>query len=178
MADTLERLRFPVGPFDVTAPVNMRDIPSSIDEIAEAPQHLRVAVAGLTERQLDSPYRPEGWTVRQVAHHLVDSHMNSIVRMKLALTEDEPTIKPYDEKRWAELADSKTAPIALAVDLVELMHQRWAILLRSLKPDDFERAFLHPEMGRVGMKVAVALYAWHGRHHIAHITSLRKREGW
>ena len=178
MADILDQLRFPVGPFDVKAPVNLSDMPAFIDEISEAPQHLRVAVAGLSERQLDTPYRPEGWTVRQVAHHLVDSHMNSIVRMKLALTEDEPTIKPYDEKKWAELADSRAAPIVLAVDLIELLHQRWEILLRSLSPDDFERAFLHPEMGRIGMKVAVAFYAWHGTHHIAHITSLRKREGW
>lgn len=175
---TLEALKFPIGPFDVTAHVSREQLPGLIDEIAEAPAQLRAAVKGLTEGQLDTPYRPEGWTVRQVSHHLVDSHMNSIIRMKWALTEDEPTIKTYDEVRWAELADSKSAPIELAVSGLAGIHARWVVLLRSLTPEQINRCFVHPEMGKISNRVAIAFYAWHGRHHIAHVTALREREGW
>jgi uncharacterized damage-inducible protein DinB len=147
-------------------------------DIAETPARLRAAVAGLTEAQLDTPYRPDGWTVRQVVHHLADSHLNSYVRFRLALTEDEPTIKPYDQERWAKLSDARTAPAELSLTLLDTLHQRWVMLLRSLKPQDFSRALKHPELGRVTLEKYLALYAWHGKHHVAHITGLRQRSGW
>ena len=149
-----------------------------IQEIADTPANLRASVAGLSAEQLDTPYRPGGWTVRQVVHHVPDSHMNSYVRFRLALTEDEPTIKPYDESRWAELADSRTARIETSLALLESLHERWVLLLRSLSPADFRRQFRHPELGVVSLEKNLALYAWHGRHHVAHITSLRERMGW
>jgi uncharacterized damage-inducible protein DinB len=139
---------------------------------------MRAAVARLTDEQLDTPYRDGGWTVRQVVHHVPESHLNSYVRFKLALTEHEPTIKPYFEDRWAELEDARTAPIELSLNLLDAVHGRWVWFLRSLKPTDFERAFQHPDLGKVTLDKNVALYAWHGRHHVAHITSLRERMGW
>ena len=147
-------------------------------DIAETPARLRVAVAGLTEAQLDTPYRPDGWTVRQLVHHLADSHLNSYVRFRLALTEDEPTIKPYDQEHWANLSDARTAPAELSLTLLDTLHQRWVLLLRSLKPEDFSRALKHPELGRVTLEKYLAMYAWHGKHHVAHITNLRQRSGW
>jgi len=132
----------------------------------------------LSTEQLDTPYRPGGWTVRQVVHHLPDSHLNSYIRFRLALTEKEPTIKPYDQERWAELDDAKTAPIEPSLALLEALHQRWIMLLRSLIPADFARTFNHPEMGIVTLDATLRLYEWHGRHHTAHITSLRERMGW
>jgi len=146
--------------------------------IAETPARLRAAISGLTEAQLDTPYRPGGWTVRQVAHHLPDSHMNAYVRFRLALTEDEPTIKPYSEGLWAQLSDARTAPAKISLTLLDTLHQRWVMLLRSLKPEDFSRALKHPELGRVTLEKYLAMYAWHGKHHVAHITSLRQRSGW
>jgi hypothetical protein len=147
-------------------------------DIAETPARLRAAVAGLTEAQLDTPYRPDGWTVRQVVHHLADSHLNSYVRFRLALTEHEPTIKPYDQELWAKLSDARTAPAELSLTLLDTLHQRWVMLLRSLKPQDFSRALKHPELGHVTLEKYLALYAWHGKHHVAHITGLRQRSGW
>ena len=147
-------------------------------EIAAAPANLRAAVAGLTEAQLNTPYRPGGWTVRQVVHHLPDSHMNAYVRFRLALTEDEPTIKPYKEALWAQLSDARIAPAELSLTLLDSLHQRWVMLLRELKPEDFSRALKHPELGRVTLEKYVAMYAWHGKHHVAHITGLRERSGW
>jgi uncharacterized damage-inducible protein DinB len=147
-------------------------------EIAETPARLRAAVAGLTEAQLDTPYRPDGWTVRQVVHHLADSHLNSYVRFRLALTEDEPTIKTYDQELWAKLSDARKAPPELSLTLLDALHQRWVMLLRTLKPQDFSRTLKHPELGRVTLEKYLALYAWHGKHHVAHITSLRQRFGW
>ena len=141
------------------------------------PAKLKAAVGGLNDRQLDTPYRPGGWTVRQVVHHLPDSHLNSFVRFKLALTEEEPTIKPYDEARWAELADSK-APIELSLPLLENLHERWVLLLNSLTPADWQRKFRHPERGPMTLTDNLQIYAWHGRHHVAHITALRERNGW
>ena len=149
-----------------------------IADIEETPARLRAAISGLTEAQLDTPYRPGGWTVRQVAHHVPDSHMNSYVRFRLALTEDEPTIKPYDEGLWAQLSDACTAPPGISLTLLDTLHQRWVLLLRSLKPEDFSRALKHPELGRVTLEKYLALYAWHGKHHVAHITNLRQRSGW
>jgi hypothetical protein len=149
-----------------------------LDEIDETPTRLRAAVAGLTDVQLDTPYRPGGWTVRQVVHHLADSHLNAYIRFRLALTENEPTIKPYDQELWAQLSDARTAPAELSLLLLEGMHQRWVMLLRSLEPADFARALKHPEMGHVTLEKYLAMYAWHGKHHVAHITGLRARSGW
>jgi uncharacterized damage-inducible protein DinB len=171
-------LRFPVGKFHFEGPLTEPQKQASLDEIARTPAKLRAAVKGLSEAQLDTPYRPGGWTVRQVVHHLPDSHMNSYVRFKLALTESEPTIKPYAEDRWAELADSKSTPVEVSLTLLESLHDRWAHLLRSLSPEDWKRTFRHPEMGAMTLEKTLALYAWHGRHHVAHITSLRERSGW
>jgi uncharacterized damage-inducible protein DinB len=139
---------------------------------------MRTAVAGLSDEQLNTPYRPAGWTVRQVVHHVPESHMNSYVRFKLALTEEEPTIKPYFEDRWAQLDDANQAPVGLSLDLLDALHGRWVWFLRSLKDADFQRTFRHPELGTVSLDRNIALYAWHGRHHVAHITSLRERMGW
>ena len=133
---------------------------------------------GLSQEKLNTPYRPGGWTVRQVVHHLPDSHLNSYVRFKLALTEDEPTIKPYYEDRWAELQEAKTAPIELSLALLDSLHKRWVLMLRSMKSEDWKRTFRHPDLGVVSLEKNVALYSWHGRHHVAHITSLRERMGW
>jgi hypothetical protein len=150
----------------------------AIDAIAETPAKLRAAVAGLTDVQLDTPYRPDGWTVRQVVHHVPDSHMNAYVRFKLALTEDEPTIKPYDEARWAELADTRETPIDSSLALLDRLHDRWVRLLRSMSADDFARRLRHPESGVQRLDQVLALYDWHGRHHVGHVTSLRERMGW
>jgi hypothetical protein len=147
-------------------------------EIGEMPARLRAAVAGLTEAQLDTPYRPGGWTVRQVVHHLADSHLNGYVRFRLALTENEPTIKPYDQALWANLSDARTAPVELSLTLVDTLHQRLVMLLRSMKPEDFAHGIKHPEMGNVSLEKYLAMYAWHGKHHVAHITGLCERSGW
>jgi uncharacterized damage-inducible protein DinB len=171
-------LRFPVGKFLFEGPLTEEQKQASLDEIELTPAKLRAAIKGLSEAQLDTPYRPGGWTVRQVVHHLPDSHMNSYVRFKLALTEDEPTIKPYAEDRWAELADTKATPVEVSLTLLESLHDRWARLLRSLSPNDWKRTFRHPEMGAMTLEKTLALYAWHGRHHVAHITSLREKSGW
>lgn len=173
---TLEQLRFPLGEFDVKTRVTDEQLPTLIGEIANAPAQLREALEPLNDDQLDTPYRPGGWTARQVVHHLADSHMNSIIRIKWALTEDEPMIKPYFEERWAELTDSRTAPVDVSLRLLESLHERWAILLNSLSPGEVGRCFRHPEMGRISLRVAIAFYAWHGRHHIAHIMSVGERE--
>jgi DinB superfamily len=171
--------RYPIGPFRFDGRSDQRQRESWIGEIASAPGQLRAAVAGLTPPQLDTPYRDKGWTVRQVVHHVPDSHLNAYIRIKLALTEAEPTIKPYDEARWAELPDARSTPIETSLTLLECLHRRWVLLLRELKPGDFERRFHHPEQGRsIGLEEVLALYAWHGRHHVAHITSLRSRMGW
>jgi uncharacterized damage-inducible protein DinB len=149
-----------------------------IDAIADTPSRLRAAVAGLTDAQLDTPYRPGGWTVRQVVHHLPDSHLNAYTRIKLALTEESPTIKPYQEDRWAELPEARTAPIDISLALLEALHRRWVLALRSLGPSDAARSFRHPELGLVRIDQVLAMYSWHGRHHVGHVTALREREGW
>jgi len=171
-------LQYPIGRFAWSGPNSESDRKRYMDEIEQAPGRMRAAVAGLSDAQLDTPYRPGGWTVRQVVHHMPDSHMNSYVRFRLALTEKEPTIKPYDESQWAELTDARTAPIEMSLVLLESLHARWTLLLRSLKSEDFGREFLHPELGRVSLDRNLALYAWHGQHHVAHITGLRDRMGW
>jgi hypothetical protein len=171
-------LRYPVGKFQYEGSLSEEQKGRYLSEVEQTPVKLRAAVKGLSDQQFDSPYRPEGWTVRQVVHHVPDSHMNAYVRFKLALTEDEPTIKPYAEDRWAQLADTKTTPVEVSLAMMDLLHARWNLLLRSLKPEDWKRSYRHPEMGLVELQQALALYAWHGRHHVAHITSLRERNGW
>ena len=172
-------LRYPVGKFDFETPVNAADYPKLIAAIAETPVALRSAVAGLSRDQLETRYRPGGWTVKQVVHHVPDSHLNAYTRFKLALTESEPTIKTYDEAAWAELPDSRKVPMEVSLDLLDALHLRWVSLLRSMDAADFDRGLRHPEHGRVlTLKQMLGLYAWHGRHHVAHITSLRTREGW
>jgi hypothetical protein len=171
-------LRYPIGKFEPVISLTPDQRRSDIDAIAETPARLISAVTGLTPAQLDTPYRPGGWTVRQVVHHVPDSHLNSYLRFKLTATEDEPMIKPYDEALWAELADAKTAPIEPSLALLENLHTRWVMFLRSLEPADWARLFRHPDWGRVSLDFALAQYAWHGKHHVAHITALRKRQGW
>ncbi len=172
-------LRYPVGKFDWDAPVSESDYPRLIAEIADAPGALRSAVAGLSHDQLETRYRPGGWTVKQVVHHVPDSHLNAYTRFKLALTEEEPTIKPYDETAWAELPDSQQVPIDVSLTLLDSLHVRWVSLLRSMSAADLGRGLRHPEHDRViTLGQMLALYAWHGRHHVGHITALRKREGW
>jgi len=171
-------LRYPIGPFQWTGSITSDQRKQFICDIAEAPQALRAAVRGLSSKQLETPYRPDGWTVRQVVHHVPESHMNSYIRVKLALTEDEPTVKPYAEDRWAQLRDVQETPIETSLALLESLHHRWVILLRSLSDADFKRQFKHPEIGTVSLDRNLALYAWHGKHHVAHITSLRDRMGW
>ncbi len=170
-------LRYPIGKFTFDGAPTEQARNKFIDDIELAPSRLRAAVQGLSQEQLDTPYRPGGWTVRQVVHHVPDSHLNAYVRFKLALTEDEPTIKPYHEDRWAELQESRTAPIEISLALLESLHQRWVLVLRSIKAEDWKRAFRHPELGAVSLEKNVALYSWHGRHHVAHITSFRERMG-
>lgn len=171
-------LRFPIGPFSFAGTLSDSDRQTLIDVIAATPEKMRAAVAGLSEEQLDTEYRPGGWTVRQVVHHVPESHLNSYTRFKLAITEDEPVIKSYFEDRWAKLDDARTSPVELSLDLLDALHRRWVWFLRSLQPSDFQRTFRHPELGVVSLDRNVALYAWHGRHHVAHITSLRERMGW
>jgi uncharacterized damage-inducible protein DinB len=170
--------RFPIGKFHYDGPSSEDQKQTFLDDIARTPANLRAAVKGLTETQLDTPYREGGWTVRQVVHHVPDSHMNSYMRFKLALTEDEPTIKPYAEDRWAELADSQDTPIEVSLTMLDSLHDRWVRLLRSLRPEDWKRTFRHPELGAMTLEKTLALYAWHGKHHVAHVTELRRQRGW
>ncbi|MGA8035251.1 MAG: putative metal-dependent hydrolase [Candidatus Acidiferrales bacterium] len=170
-------LRFPVGKFQRVDTLSAEERIRLMGEVAAAPAHLRNAVASLSDTQLDTPYRPGGWTVRQVAHHVPDSHMNAFVRFKLALTENEPTIKTYEESLWANLADAQL-PVEPSLALLENLHTRWVVLMRSLGDSEWHRKFVHPTIGPMNLEQTLALYAWHGRHHVAHVTSLRTREDW
>jgi DinB superfamily len=170
--------RYPIGKFAFTGSTDATQPKQFIDEIAQAPTALRAAVSGLNSQQTETPYRDGGWTVRQVVHHVPESHMNAYIRFKLALTEDEPTIKPYMEDRWARTEDVQSTPLEVSLAMLDLLHDRWVRLLRSLKPDDWKRTFRHPELGIVSLEKNLALYAWHGKHHVAHITELRKRMRW
>jgi hypothetical protein len=175
----LENLKFPIGKFQKPEKLTKEIIESFIQDIESFPSRLKKEVATLNNDQLDTPYRPQGWTIRQVVHHCADSHMNSIIRFKLALTEDKPTIKPYYEERWAELTDSKILPVEPSLKLLEGLHTRWTVLLKSLKEEDFQKTFIHPEHGReFRIDENIGVYAWHCNHHLAHITTLKKTKNW
>jgi hypothetical protein len=170
--------RYPIGKFTYDGPPTVEQRTKLIDDIEQAPAALRSAVQGLSPQQIETPYREGGWTVRQVVHHVPESHMNAYIRFKLALTEDQPTIKPYEEQLWAELPDVQSTPLEISLALLESLHGRFVCLLRSMKPDDWKRSFQHPELGLMPLEKNLALYAWHGRHHVAHVAELRKRMGW
>jgi hypothetical protein len=170
--------RFPIGKFHYEGTPSADQRRQFIAEIEHTPAMVRAAVQGLSPQQLDTPYRDGGWNVRQVVHHVPESHMNAYIRFKLALTEDEPTIKPYAEDRWAKLADVQSTPTEVSLALLENLHARWVVLLRGLHEDDWKRTFVHPDIGVVSLEKNLALYAWHGKHHTAHITELRKRMQW
>lgn len=174
-----EDLRYPVSTYSPRTNISPGDLKGFIETFESFPSNLRRTVEDLHEEQLDTPYRDGGWTVRQVVHHVVDSHMNGYIRMKLALTEDIPTIRPYLEARWAELDDYKITPLSLSLDLLELLHRRWAIVMRSLTPAQLKRKFFHPDNGEeTTLDNHIGLYAWHSVHHLAQITNLLKRKGW
>ena len=171
-------LRYPIGRFKLVETLTIAERQACVADIEQTPANLRAAVAGLMPEQIETPYRPEGWTVRQVAHHLPDSHLNAYIRFKLALTEDEPLIKTYAEERWAELADTRNTPIEVSLTLMDALHARWTILLNALSEEEWRRTFRHPDLGVMRLEQSLALYAWHGKHHVAHIRSLRERMGW
>jgi len=175
---TNDDLRYPIGRYQRPDTLSDAERPPLIADIAAAPSALRRAVSGLNDEQLDTPYRKGGWTVRQVVHHLPDSHLNSYVRFKLALTEDAPLICTYEEALWAELPEARTAPVAMSLDLLDSLHARWVAMLRTMDASHFHRTLRHPENGVMTLDQMLALYAWHGKHHTAQITALRTREGW
>ncbi len=174
----VEDLRYPVGKWDRQPARSAEEVAAAIAAIEAAPARLRAAVAGLADAQLDTPYRPGGWTVRQLVHHVADSHLNAYVRCKLALTEERPAIKTYEEKLWAELPEAKSAPVEVSLALLAALHERWVLLLRALGESELDRPYVHPEMGDVPLRALLGLYAWHCRHHEAHVTALRARQGW
>jgi len=176
---TLEQLKYPIGKFEKPEIITKVILSNWVSEISTFPTRLLSAVDHLTEQQLETQYRPEGWTIRQVVHHCADSHMNSFTRLKLALTEDQPTIKPYFEERWAELLDTKSMPIEPSLKMIEGIHKRWTVLLMSLTDEQYERTFIHPEHGKTyRVDENIGMYAWHCNHHLAHITETIKRNNW
>jgi uncharacterized damage-inducible protein DinB len=175
---TLEQLRYPIGTFQKPAEITIEILANWITDIEALPELLRKAVEGLNEEQLLLPYRPGGWTIRQTVNHVADSHANALIRFKLALTEITPTIKPYEEQLWAELEDGKNAPIEWSLTMLEMMHKRWVMLLKSMSDEQFESKFMHPETKHINsLRTVTGMYSWHGKHHTAHITELRKRIG-
>lgn len=170
--------RYPIGRFTPDLNSSPETRARHMGEMASLPPRMQLAVAGLSPEQLNTPYREGGWTVRQLVHHVPDSHLNAYIRCKLALTEETPTIRPYDENAWAKLKDSELTPIEVSLALLEAIHARWITLLRSLRQEDFQRQFNHPEAGVRTLDWLVALYGWHGNHHLAHITSLKERMKW
>ena len=174
-----EKLKYPIGLYAPPMVISEKEVDQWIEEIATLPKLVRNAVSGLTDEQLDTPYRPGGWTVRQVVHHIPDSHLNSYVRFKWTLTEDTPTIKAYYEDRWAELGEARNAPIEPSLKLLEALHARWVLMLKTLTEDDLQKKFIHPETNtEVLIGWNIGNYAWHGKHHLAHITELKNRMGW
>ena len=179
METTIDQLRYPVGKFSDPTSFSPMEIKQWIDTLEQFPANLKKAVSGLNDQQLDTPYRDGGWTIRQVVHHTADSHLNCYIRVKLALTEDNPTIKPYLEAKWAEIPEAKTAPVEVSLNILDAIHHRMNLMLRNLTVDDLDRTFYHPENKTTRtLKTILALYAWHSRHHLAHITELKKRKGW
>lgn len=174
----MEELKYPIGKYAAPAEISLGQRREWLDQVAQLPVRFRAAVEDLSPEQLDTPYRPDGWTVRQLVHHVPDSHLNSYVRFKWALTEDAPVIKTYEEALWAQLPDSRVTPIEVSLTLLEALHQRWVLLMNSLTEEQWARTFRHPEWGDVPLGKALGLYAWHGRHHLAHVTGLRERMGW
>ena len=170
--------RYPIGRFVPDAQPSPSTRGSHLETIASLPSRIRQAVAGLNDSQLNSPYREGGWTVKQVVHHVADSHLNAYIRFKWAMTEENPTIKPYDETAWAALKDSELTPVDVSLSLLESLHLRWTVLLRSMKAEDFKKKFVHPDSGQHEVDWLLSLYSWHGNHHLAHITSLKERMGW
>jgi DinB superfamily len=170
--------RYPIGKFTRPDLIDTRQRREFVATLAALPENLRAAVYGLNNSQIDTPYREGGWTVRQLVHHVADSHLNAYVRTRLALTEDWPTIKPYNEQLWAVLPDAVSLPVEVSLELLEALHRRWAALLDSLSEEQWKRGYLHPESGRHTLEEMAALYDWHSRHHVAHITTLRKSRGW
>lgn len=170
--------RYPIGRFTPDANPTPASRSRHINEIGALPSRMRQAVAGFSAKQLDTPYREGGWTVRQVIHHVPDSHLNAYIRLKLALTENKPTIKPYDEGAWARLKDVELTPIDVSLNILEAIHSRWVVLLRTLEPADFAREFNHPEAGVKNLGWLLEIYSWHGNHHLAHITTLKETSGW
>jgi uncharacterized damage-inducible protein DinB len=177
MSTTATDPRYPIGRFERPETISSEDRTNAIATLAELPEQLRNVVDGLGSAQLNTPYREGGWTVRQLVHHIADSHMNAFIRIRLALTEDWPTIKPYDQDAWATLHDS-AAPVEWSLELIESLHARWVMLLQSLTEEQWMRGYRHPESGDVSVDAATLMYAWHSRHHVAHITHLRLGEGW
>jgi hypothetical protein len=177
MANSSVDPRFPIGPSPRSESIDAAQVSSYIAGLAALPENLRSAVDGLNDAQLDTPYREGGWTVRQLVHHVADSHMMAYGRTRLALTEDWPVITPYNEKLWAELADSRL-PVEVSLEILAPLHRRWVALLKSLSPAEWQRGYQHPERGRTSLLQVLALYEWHSRHHVAHITELRKSKGW
>jgi uncharacterized damage-inducible protein DinB len=171
-------LRYPIGELQPKSTLTPAERVVAIEQIAQTPDRLRAAIAGLKSEQLDTPYREGGWTVRQVVHHLPDSHANWYIRFRLALTEQEPTIKPFDEVLWAELPDPRLTPVEISLALLDALHQRWVIVLKAMRPEDFARRMNHPERGVISLDWVLAASVWHGAHHVAHIVSLRERLGW
>lgn len=171
-------LRFPVGRLERKAALTTEERKGAIDAVAATPAALRAAVAGLSDAQLDTPYRPGGWTVRQLVHHVADSHMNAYARFRLALTEDNPTIKPYDEAKWAELTDARALPVDVSLSLLDAMHQRLDTLLRATGDDAYQRTLTHPDNGPMTLDALLNVYSWHGKHHVAHVTALSERMQW
>ena len=170
--------RYPIGKWERRDTLTAGERATMIAQVGEVPARMRTAIAGLDEAQLDTPYREGGWTVRQVVHHVPDSHLNSYTRFKLALTEEERTIRPYDEAKWAALSDSRDTPVETSLTMLGALHDRWTILLRAMSDDDFRRTLRHPDIGVMSLDALLSLYAWHGRHHVGHVTSLRERMGW
>jgi len=174
----LEALRYPIGRLAPPAASLPAICAAQIQTLRQLPEHLRAAVAGLNDAQLDTPYREGGWTVRQVVHHVADSHLMAYIRCRLALTEDWPTINPYKEAAWANLPDSRLLPVESSLAILDGLHSRWATLFESLSDEDFQKGYNHPERGRETLARGLAIYEWHSRHHTAHVTSLRARQGW
>jgi hypothetical protein len=174
----VDELRYPIGRWNKDEVLDAGGVTRAIDTLEAAPERYRAAVAGLGEAQLDTPYRPAGWTVRQVVHHVPDSHINAYVRTRWALTEEAPAIKTYEEHLWAELPDARAAAVDVSLALLDALHRRWVLLLRALGAAELDRPYMHPEMGAMPVRRMLSMYAWHCRHHEAHVTSLRTRQGW